>query len=128
MQKSANTILHYYITYICIECIYTYTVYVCIYIVYFHIFAICSICIYCCLVAKSCLTLCDPMDCSLPGSSVHGIFQARILEWEVIPFSRGALPGIKPIPPALEMDSLPLSYQGNPYIYRVLILIDSISV
>ena len=32
-------------------------------------------------VAQSCLTLCDPMDCSLPGFSVHGIFQARVLEW-----------------------------------------------
>ena len=32
-------------------------------------------------VAQSCPTLCDPMDCSLPGSSVHGIFQARVLEW-----------------------------------------------
>ena len=32
-------------------------------------------------VAQSCLTLSDPMDCSLPGSSVHGIFQARVLEW-----------------------------------------------
>ena len=39
-------------------------------------------------VAQSCLTLCDPMDYSLPGSSVHGIFQARILEWVVISFSR----------------------------------------
>ena len=36
---------------------------------------------------QSCLTLCDPMDCSLPGSSVHGIFQARVLEWVVIAFS-----------------------------------------
>ena len=35
-------------------------------------------------VAQSCLTLCDPMDCSLPGSSVHGIFQARVLEWLAI--------------------------------------------
>ena len=35
-------------------------------------------------VAQSCLTLCDPMDCSLPGSSVHGILQARILEWGAI--------------------------------------------
>ena len=34
-----------------------------------------------------CLTLCDPMDCSLPGSSVHGIFQARVLEWGAIAFS-----------------------------------------
>ena len=39
-------------------------------------------------VALLCLTLCDPMDCSLPGSSVHGIFQARILEWVAISFSR----------------------------------------
>ena len=41
-------------------------------------------------VAKLCLTLHDPMDCSLPGSSVHGILQARILEWVAIPFSRGS--------------------------------------
>ena len=39
-------------------------------------------------VAQLCLTLCDPMDCSLPGSSVHGILQARILEWVAISFSR----------------------------------------
>ena len=36
-------------------------------------------------VAQLCLTLSDPMDCSLPGSSVHGIFQARVLEWGAIP-------------------------------------------
>ena len=42
----------------------------------------------CCLVAKSCLTLCDPMDCSPPGSSVHGISQARIVEWDAIFFTR----------------------------------------
>ena len=41
-------------------------------------------------VAQSCLTLCDPLDCSLPGSSVHGIFQARVLEWVAISFSRGS--------------------------------------
>ena len=40
--------------------------------------------------AQSCLTLCDPTDCSLPGSSVHGVLQARVLEWVVIPFSRGS--------------------------------------
>ena len=39
-------------------------------------------------VAQSCLTLCDPMAYSLPGSSVHGILQARILEWVAISFSR----------------------------------------
>ena len=38
-------------------------------------------------VAQSCLTLSDPIDCSLPGSSVHGIFQARVLEWDAIAFS-----------------------------------------
>ena len=41
-------------------------------------------------VAQSCPTLCDPMDCSLPGSSVHGILQARVLEWVAISFSRGS--------------------------------------
>ena len=39
-------------------------------------------------VAQSCLTLSNPMDCSLPGSSIHGIFQARVLEWGAIAFSR----------------------------------------
>ena len=38
-------------------------------------------------VTQSCLTLCDPMDCSLPGSSIHGIFQARVLKWVAIAFS-----------------------------------------
>ena len=41
-------------------------------------------------VAQSCPTLCNPMDYSLPGSSVHGIFQARVLEWVAISFSRGS--------------------------------------
>ena len=41
-------------------------------------------------VDQSCLTLCDNMDCSLPGSSVHGIFQAIVLEWVPISFSRGS--------------------------------------
>ena len=43
-----------------------------------------------CLVVQLCLTLCDPMDCSPPGSSVHGISQTRILEWVAISFSRGS--------------------------------------
>ena len=42
-------------------------------------------------VAQSCPTLRDPMDCSLPGSSVHGIFQARVLEWVAIAFSESLL-------------------------------------
>ena len=41
-------------------------------------------------VAQLYLTLCDPVDCSLPGSSIHGIFQARVLEWVAISFSRGS--------------------------------------
>ena len=41
-------------------------------------------------VTQSCPTLCDPMDCSLPDFSVHGIFQARVLEWVAISFSRGS--------------------------------------
>ena len=44
----------------------------------------------CALLLQSCLTLCDPMDCSPPGSSVHGILQASILEWVAMPFSRGS--------------------------------------
>ena len=46
-------------------------------------------------VAQSCPTLCDPMDCSPPSSSVHGILQARVLEWVAIPFSLPD-PGIEP--------------------------------
>ena len=42
-------------------------------------------------VAQSCPTLSDPMDCSLPGSSIHGIFQARVLEWGAIAFSEPAV-------------------------------------
>ena len=45
---------------------------------------------YCCLVAKSCLSLCNPMDCNPPGSFNHGIPQARIVEWVAIYFSRGS--------------------------------------
>ena len=44
------------------------------------------------LVAKPFLTLCDSMDCNPPGSSVHGIFQARIQEWVAFPFSKGSSP------------------------------------
>ena len=50
----------------------------------------------CCLVTKSCLNLCDPMDSSLQGSSVHGISQARILERVAISFSRGSSPPRSP--------------------------------
>ena len=46
--------------------------------------------VHACLLTQSCPTLYDPMDCSLPGSSVHGILQARILDWVAMPFSRGS--------------------------------------
>ena len=64
-------------------------------------------------VIQSCLTLCDPMNCSLPGSSVHGILQARILEW-VFP-SPGDLPNpwIEPGSPTAEADSLPSEPPGK---------------
>ena len=67
------------------------------------------------LVAQLCSTLCDPMDCSPQGSSVHGISQVRILEWVAIPFS-GDLPnpGVKPSSPTLQVDTLPAEPQGNP--------------
>ena len=58
-------------------------IYLCIYV---HIHN--SFCC-CCSVGMSCPTLCNPMDCSPLGSSVHGISQARILEWVAMPFSRG---------------------------------------
>ena len=53
-------------------------------------------------VAQSCPTLSDPMDCSLPGSSVHGVFQARVLEWVAIAFSKtGLILWPQPLPLAM---------------------------
>ena len=61
-----------------------------------------------CLVTQSCPTLCDPMDCSPPSSSVHGILQARILEWVAISFSKDLPdPEIESRSPALQADTLP---------------------
>ena len=66
------------------------------------------------LVSQSCPTFCDPMDYSPPGFSVHGIFQARILEWVAFPFSRvSSNPGIKPGSPALQAASLPSESPGK---------------
>ena len=71
----------------------------------------------CILVTQLCLTLSDPMDYSLPGFSIHGIFQAKILEQVAIPFSRGSSdPGIKPRSPALQVISLPPEPPGKPII------------
>ena len=59
------------------------------------------------LVDQLCASLCDPMDCSLSGSSAHGILQEKILEWVAIPFLRGSSEaGIKPGSPTLQDDSL----------------------
>ena len=71
-------------------------------------------------VSQSCLTLCSPMDCSPPGSSVHGILQARILEWVDIS-SPGDLPdpGIELGPPVLQADSLPSEPLGKPNIILI---------
>ena len=66
----------------------------------------------CVLVTQSCLTLCDHMDCSPPGFSVHGILQARILEWVAIPFSRGSSwPRDWTLVSCIE---LPFELQGSP--------------
>ena len=65
-------------------------------------------------VTQSCPTLHDPMDCSLPGSSIHGIFQARVLEWVAISFSRWfSNPGIEPRSPTLQVDALPFEPPEN---------------
>ena len=66
------------------------------------------------LVAQSCLTLCNPMDCSLPGFTVDGIFQARVLSGLPFP-SPGDLPnpGIEPRSPSLWVDSFPAEPPGK---------------
>ena len=80
-------------------------------------------------VAQSCLTLCDPMDCSLPGSTVHGIFQARVLEWVAISFSRESswkikskikikTQGLNPGLPNYRQMLYRLSHQGKPHCYE----------
>ena len=73
--------------------------------------------------AQLCPTLCDLLDCGLPGSSVHGISQARILERVAIPFS-GDLPdpGIEPGPPALQADTLTSEPPGKPMYLKWVIL------
>ena len=72
-----------------------------------------------CLVTQLCLNLCDPMDCSWPGASVHGLLQARILECVAIPFSRGIFPtqGLKPGLLHCRGIFYHLSYQGSLQMY-----------
>ena len=68
------------------------------------------------LVSQSCPTLCNFMACSPPGSSVHGILSARILDWVAIPFSRGTFPtqGSNPSLTHCGQILYPLSHQGSP--------------
>ena len=71
------------------------------------------------LISQSCLSLCDPMDCSPPGSSVHGISQARTLQWVAIPFSVGSSPPrdqtwVSCKSPALQVASLSSEPPGKP--------------
>ena len=66
-------------------------------------------------VTQSCLTLCDPTDCSSPGSSVQGILQARMLTWVAFPSPRNLPdPEIKPESPTLQAESLPSEPPGKP--------------
>ena len=68
------------------------------------------------LVAKSCPTLCDLMDCSLPSSSVHGISQARMLEWVAIPSPPDlSNPGIELRSPVLQGKCLTSESPGKPH-------------
>ena len=79
-------------------------------------------------VAQSCPTLCDPEDYSLPGSSVHGILQARILEWVTIP-SPGDLPDprIERRSPTLEADALTSDPLGKPMMSIILVVLGSVN-
>ena len=70
---------------------------------------------------QSCLTLCDPMDCSLPGSSIHGILQSKILEWIAVPSSRWSSRTQESNPhllcvPHWHVSSSPLVAPGKPQI------------
>ena len=69
------------------------------------------------LVTQSYPTLRDPVDCSPPGSFVHGILQARILEWVAFPSPGDLLnPGVEPRSLTLQADSLPAEPQGKPFV------------
>ena len=84
------------------------------------------------MLLQLCPTLCDPLFCSLPGSSVHGILQARILEWVVVPSSRVVTnPGIKPkslMSPALAGGFLTTSttWEAQPILYIYIYILCSV--
>ena len=73
---------------------------------------------YVCVSAQSCWTLLHPMNCGLPGSSVHEISQARILEWAAVSFSRESS-GMEPASPASQADSLPTEPPAEPQPFLV---------
>ena len=74
-----------------------------------------------CPITESCSTLCEPMDCSLPGSTTHGIFQARILEWVAIFFSRGSSQSRDWTQVSCTAGTLyPLSHQGSLNLFHFL--------
>ena len=76
-------------------------------------------CAVLCLVAQSCPTLYDPTDCNLPGSSVHGILQARIPEWVAMPFFRGSSwPKGRTQVSCIAGDALPSEPSGKPRVVR----------
>ena len=90
----------------------------CIYIIYIHIY------IYVyevkVLVVQLCLTFCDPMNCSLPSSSVHGILQVRMLEWIAMPFSKGSsLPRDRTQVSHIAGGFFTVWAQGSPYMYII---------
>ena len=82
-----------------------------------------NICIHVNLL-QSCPTLGDPMDCSPPGPSVHGILQARVLEWVVMPSFGGSYQprdrNCISVTPAFLADSLSLSHQGSPFSIHII--------
>ena len=84
-QSSNLSLLH------CRQILYSVSQGVCIYI-YMHIYIYINMCVCVCAwsITNSCLTLCEPMDCSLPGSSVHGVFQEIILVQVAISYSKGS--------------------------------------
>ena len=72
-----------------------------------------------CLVAQLCMTFCDLMDGSLPGSSVYGGSPTRILKWVAMPSSRGSFqPRDQTRSSALQADSLPAELPGKPYLWE----------
>ena len=79
----------------------------------------------CVCIAQSCPTLCDPLDCGSPDTSIHGILEARMLKWVAISFSRGSSwPGIKSGSSTLQADSLLSEPPGKPFGFLSVSLID----